>query len=68
MALRIKNCMRMPVMSKSVMTPSRMGRTAITPSVVRPSMIFASSPTARTLRSLVESTTTMVGSLMTMPL
>ena len=27
-----------------------MGRTAITPSVVRPSMILASSPTARTLR------------------
>ena len=56
------------VMSKSVITPSRMGLTAMTPSVVRPSMILASSPTARTLRSFPASTTTMVGSLIMMPL
>ena len=68
MALRIKYFSSTAAVSKSWMAPSRMGRMACSASVVRPNSSAASSPTARTRCLSLASTTTMVGSLITMPL
>ena len=54
------------VTSKSLMTPSRSGRTAMMFAGVRPTIRFASAPIART-RFVRESIATTLGSLMTMP-
>src|SRR6267378_2465191 len=57
---------RSSVFSKSAITPSLSGRTATISSGVRPSMLFASFPTAMTL-PVVRSTATTEGSFSTMP-
>ncbi len=54
------------VTSKSLMTPSRSGRTGVMLAGVRPSIRLAAAPISMTLRVFV-STATMLGSLMTMP-
>ena len=54
------------VTSKSLMTPSRSGRTAMMLAGVRPTMRFASAPMART-RLVRASMATTEGSLMTIP-
>ena len=54
------------VTSKSLMTPSRSGRTAMMLAGVRPTIRFASAPTART-RFVLASMATTDGSLMTIP-
>ncbi len=56
-----------PVTSKSEMTPSLMGRIVWMSPGVRPSIFFASAPTARTLPVFRDLATT-EGSLQTMPL
>ena len=58
---------RSSVFSKSAITPSLSGRTATISSGVRPSMLFASFPTAITF-PVVRSTATTEGSFRTMPL
>ena len=54
------------VTSKSLMTPSRSGRTAMMLAGVRPTIRLASAPTART-RLVLASMATTDGSLMTIP-
>ncbi len=54
------------VTSKSLMTPSRSGRTAMMLAGVRPTIRLASAPTART-RFVLASIATTDGSLMTIP-
>ncbi len=54
------------VTSKSLMTPSRSGRTAMMFAGVRPTIRFASAPMART-RLVLASMATTLGSLMTIP-
>ena len=57
---------RSSVFSKSAITPSLSGRTATISSGVRPSMLFASLPTAMTF-PVVRSTATTEGSFRTIP-
>jgi hypothetical protein len=66
--LRMKCLIISSATSKSAMTPSRSGRMAWMLPGVRPSIILASSPTARTcLRPLTLAMATTEGSLSTMP-
>ena len=67
--LRIKCLIISSATSKSAMTPSRKGRIAWMLPGVRPSIIFASSPTARTcFLPLTLAIATTDGSLRTIPL
>ena len=66
--LRMKCLIISSAISKSAITPSRSGRIASIPPGVRPSIDFASSPTASTCRRPLEETVaTTDGSLSTMP-
>ena len=67
MALRTKYLSMAAVTSKSAMTPSFNGRTAMMDSGVRPSIFRASSPTLST-RPVVRSIVTTVGSRRRMPI
>ena len=69
MALRMNSFSMSAVISKSAMTPSFRGRTAVMEPGVRPIISFASAPTATTLFGVERtSTATTEGSRMTMPL